>query len=81
MRKSQYCLGPVPLRAARAEKVLLSGPLTEDRIKEVARVASDEADPIDDMRASAWYRREMVRVLSFRALQKALARAEGGREG
>jgi carbon-monoxide dehydrogenase medium subunit len=74
-------VGPIPLRAAKAEKVLFSGPLTEDRIKEVARVASDEADPIDDMRASAWYRREMVRVLSSRALQKALARAEGGKEG
>ena len=74
-------VGPVPLRAAGAEEVLFSGPLTEERIKEAARVASEEADPIDDMRASAWYRREMIRVLSSRALQKALALAEGGKEG
>ena len=74
-------VGPVPLRAAGAEEVLFSGPLTEERIKEAARVASEEADPIDDMRASAWYRREMMRVLSSRALQKALTLAEGGKEG
>lgn len=73
-------VGPVPMRAIRAEEVLFSGPLTGERIKEVARVASEEADPIDDMRASAWYRREMIRVLSSRALQKALTLAEGGKE-
>jgi carbon-monoxide dehydrogenase medium subunit len=74
-------VGPIPLRAARAEEAIISGPLTEDRIKEAARLASEEADPIDDMRASAWYRREMIRILSARALHKALARAEGGGEG
>lgn len=74
-------VGPVPLRATRAEEVLLSGRLTEERIKKAAMVASEQAGPIDDLRASAWYRREMIRVLSSRALQKALTLAEGGKQG
>jgi CO/xanthine dehydrogenase FAD-binding subunit len=74
-------VGPVPLRATRAEEVLLSGRLTEEHIKEAAMVASEEANPIDDLRASAWYRSEMIKVLSSRALQKTLTLAEGGKQG
>jgi len=71
---------PVPIRVKKAEEVLLSGSLTEARMKEAARVAAEGVSPIDDMRASAWYRKEMVQVLAYRALEKALQLAEGGKK-
>jgi carbon-monoxide dehydrogenase medium subunit len=70
-------VGPVPLRAKRAEGILLSGSLTEERIKEAAKAAAEDASPITDMRASSSYRKEMVKVLTYRALLKALHQAQG----
>jgi CO/xanthine dehydrogenase FAD-binding subunit len=61
-------VAPMPLRAKRAEEVLRGNELTEERIREAARVAASEAQPIDDVRGSAWYRREMVEVLTRRQL-------------
>jgi carbon-monoxide dehydrogenase medium subunit len=70
-------VGPVPLRAKKAEEVLLSGSLTEERLKEAARAAAEDASPITDMRASGSYRREMVKVLTFRALLNAIHLVRG----
>jgi aerobic carbon-monoxide dehydrogenase medium subunit len=70
-------VGPVSLRAKRAEEILLSGSLTEERIKEAAQRASEEATPITDIRATGSYRKEMVKVLTYRALSKALDQARG----
>ncbi len=72
-------VAPVPLRARRAEEVLLSGSLTEERIREASRAAAEDAAPITDIRASLSYRKEMVRVLTARALGKALNFARGGK--
>ncbi len=72
-------VAPVPLRAKRAEQVLLSGSLTEERMKEAARAAAADCFPISDMRASGSYRQEMVQVLTYRALARALRLAEGGK--
>jgi carbon-monoxide dehydrogenase medium subunit len=74
-------VAPVPLRARKTEEILLSGPLNEDRIKKAARVAAEESSPITDMRATGSYRKEMVRVLTFRAVSKALALVEKGDRG
>lgn len=61
-------VAPVPMRAQRAEAILRGQALTEERIREAARVAASEAKPIDDVRGSAWYRREMIDVLTRRQL-------------
>ena len=61
-------VAPTPLRAKRAEEVLRGKALTEEHIREAARVAVTEAQPIDDVRGSAWYRREMVELLTRRQL-------------
>lgn len=53
----------VPKRALNAEKLLLGKELTAELIEEAAAVASQEdCKPISDIRATADYRREMVRI-------------------
>ena len=61
-------VAPTPVRAKRAEEILRGNELTAERIAEAARVAASEAQPIDDVRGSAWYRREMIEVLTRRQL-------------
>lgn len=67
-------VAPTPLRARRAENLLLGQEISQERVAEAARTAAQEAQPIDDVRGSAWYRRRMVDVLVRRAL---LQLAEG----
>ncbi|MBI4673110.1 MAG: xanthine dehydrogenase family protein subunit M [Chloroflexi bacterium] len=63
-------VAPTPLRAKRAEEILRGYGLSVERIEHAARVAAEEAKPIDDVRSSAWYRREMVEVLTRRQLME-----------
>lgn len=65
-------VAPTPIRAREAEKALEGQPVGEEAIHEAARVASKECEPITDLRASAQYRREMVRVLVERAIKDCL---------
>jgi len=64
-------VAPTPIRANRAETVLKGRPFSTKLVKEASQTASDEARPISDIRASAEYRKEMIRILSERALNKA----------
>jgi CO/xanthine dehydrogenase FAD-binding subunit len=60
---------PTPILAIGAEAVLAGQPLRAESIRETATVAADvDADPRDDDRAGADYRRHLVRVLVERAL-------------
>jgi carbon-monoxide dehydrogenase medium subunit len=68
-------VGPTPLRAVRAEAALRGQALSDQVIEEASRIAAEEARPIDDVRSSGEYRREMVRVLTHRGLRQALERA------
>jgi CO/xanthine dehydrogenase FAD-binding subunit len=68
-------VAPTCLRAEHAEKALQGRQVTDDAIAEAAHAAADAARPIDDVRASADYRREMVRVITSRAIERAVARA------
>ncbi len=62
-------------RAREAEKVLIGKEITDELLSEAGDIASEEVDPIDDMRASAAYRRELIRVLVRRVGKEALLRA------
>jgi aerobic carbon-monoxide dehydrogenase medium subunit len=70
-------VGPTPIKATRAEKALEGRAADEKNIQEAARIASEEAQPVDDLRGSAEYKRSLIRVLTARALRKAIARAKG----
>lgn len=65
-------VAPTPIRARRAEALLRGKPLTAELIEQAAKAAEEESRPISNVRASAEYRRDMVRVLTQRALQQAL---------
>ncbi len=61
-------VAPTPIRAALTEKALEGRKLDDAAIDEVAAVARDEVKPIDDVRASAWYRKEMIHNITKRIL-------------
>lgn len=69
------CVAPVIVHASQAEDYLLGKSLTPEHMTQAARLASEEVHPIDDIRGTADYRHEMVRVLVRRALQ-AIANGE-----
>ena len=61
-------VGPYPMRARKAERVVSGGELTEELIERAAEAAAGEARPIDDQRGSGRYRRAMCRTLTRRLL-------------
>jgi aerobic carbon-monoxide dehydrogenase medium subunit len=61
-------LGSVPLRARQVEAALRGQRLTPEVIAEASALVRDEVDPLDDVRGSVRYKREMARVWVGRAL-------------
>ena len=70
-------VAPTPLRARAAEDMLRGRRLDADLLQAAAEEAMSQATPIDDVRGTARYRREMVRVLTRRTLERAVAAAMG----
>jgi carbon-monoxide dehydrogenase medium subunit len=70
-------VGPTPIRAAEAERFLQKKKPDAKTIGEAARLAGQAASPSADRRGSVEYKREMARVLTARALAKAVERAGG----
>lgn len=68
-------VAPVPWRAKKAEGALRGRKLEAQVIEEAAQLATEECQPITDVRCSAEYRKEIVRVLTRRAINRALERA------
>jgi CO/xanthine dehydrogenase FAD-binding subunit len=67
-------VAPIPMRARKAEALLEGQALTLPLLDEAAALAMQECVPIDDVRATAGYRRKMVKVLTRRLLAGALER-------
>lgn len=72
-------VGPTPIEARRAEEFLRGKRLDEGTVKQAAILAAEESQPESDLRGPAEYKRDLIRVLTGRALKKALERAGGGR--
>jgi carbon-monoxide dehydrogenase medium subunit len=60
-----------PMRVPAAEAVLVGSQPSPDAFARAADVAADAIQPVTDLRGSAAYKREMVRVHVRRALQQA----------
>ncbi|HXF70565.1 MAG TPA: xanthine dehydrogenase family protein subunit M [Thermoflexus sp.] len=71
-------VGPTSLRAREAEEWLVGKRLDEATIARAGELAAAAAQPTSDTRGPAEYKRDMVRVLTVRALRKALERIPGG---
>lgn len=72
-------VAPIPMRAADTERLIGTGPLTDELIDRAAQSATAEVRPIDDWRASAEYRRAMCGVLARRLLRAVRTDSEGRR--
>ena len=67
-------VAPITFRAKNAESVLAEAELNEEVIQKAAAKAAEEARPIDDVRATAAYRKKMVAVLVRRSLENSMRR-------
>jgi carbon-monoxide dehydrogenase medium subunit len=62
----------IPVHARKVEDALRGQRLDAQTVKDAAALVRDEVDPLDDLRGSAAYKREMARVWTQRALQELL---------
>ena len=67
-------VGPIPYRAKKAESVLDGAEPNAYVIQKTAATAAEEARPIDDVRATAAYRKKMVAILVRRSLENSMRR-------
>lgn len=65
-------VAPIPMRAKKAEEFLKGKKVSDDVLAEAGVIASTECKPISDIRASAEYRADLVRVFTKRALRTAI---------
>jgi carbon-monoxide dehydrogenase medium subunit len=79
VRRAAIALGsvaPTVMRAPQAEAALIGAPLSKEAIDRAGAAAAQEARPIDDLRGSAAFRREMVRLCVVRSLRAIAAGTE-----
>ena len=81
IRDARIAIGPVarvPFRAQEAEAILKDRPINEETIDEAVETAARESKPRTSLlRASKEYRRELIRVLTQRALLRVIRTARG----
>lgn len=74
-RISLAAVAPKPIRVPDAEKLLIGKKLTPELIDQAAEAAANSCTPISDQRATAEYRKQMVRVWTRHAVEEAAERA------
>lgn len=81
IREARVCLGavaPVPKLAKTVQAVLVGKVADQTTFALAAEEAKQSSQPISDIRGSAEYRRELIGILTRRALESARTRALGG---
>jgi aerobic carbon-monoxide dehydrogenase medium subunit len=72
------CVGPTPVRARRAEALLIGKIVNDELVSEAGALASQECSPIGDLRGSEEYKRAIVGILVKRASDTAYKKALRG---
>ena len=78
--RDRVCLAsvaPTPLYVKEAGEALVGKSVGDEAIQEAADLAKGAAKPISDMRGTAEYRKHLCEVLTRRALNTAVERAQG----
>jgi len=71
-------LGEIPLKAVKASEFLAGELPTETNFLEAGEIASHECEPLGSIHATPEYQRHLAKILTQRALSKALSRIQGG---
>lgn len=77
--KASIVLGsvaPTPVLASKASESLIGRRPSEKLFRQAALKAKEESKPISDIRGSIWHRKELIEVLTRRALAEARKRAQ-----
>jgi aerobic carbon-monoxide dehydrogenase medium subunit len=69
-------VGPKNIHAVEAERFLQGKQATDEVFAEAGRLAAAAAEPNDDLRGSAAYKKDVVRVFVQRGLKTAVQRAK-----
>jgi len=81
IEKASVVLGavaPTPLLALEASRNLQGKVPSDSLFQKAALIVKDESSPITDIRGSIWYRKQILEVLTQRALREAQVRAQEG---
>ncbi|MBI3059073.1 MAG: xanthine dehydrogenase family protein subunit M [Deltaproteobacteria bacterium] len=73
-------VAPTPMRASNTEEALEEKEIDDALIEKAAQAAADESRPITDVRGSADYRKEMVKVLTRWAIRGVIPKEEAVNE-
>ena len=77
-RVALAAVAPTPLLVNEISDALAGQPANEATVAEAGKLAKEAAKPINDMRGTVEYRKHLCDVLTRRALQAAITRAQGG---
>ena len=70
-------VAPTPVLALKASEFLGGREPSQSLFEKAGLMAKEEAKPISDIRGSIWYRKELIQILTLRALNEALLQAQG----
>ena len=74
VRIAMGVVAPRPMRAKKAEGALKGRVISEVLLQEIGEIAASECQPRDSIRGEAWSRRDMVKVLTTRAILRVVDR-------
>ena len=78
VRVALAAVAPTPLLVTEISDALQGRPANEESVNEAGQIAKAAARPIDDMRGTTEYRKHLCDVLTRRALNASITRAQGG---
>jgi len=69
-------VAPTPVEALKTSEFLSGKEPSQSLFEDASLMAKEEGKPISDIRGSIWYRKELIQILTVRALNIALFRAQ-----